>query len=109
MSKKHSGTEPHQHTTLREFLRWLYRRHKLRRQYARDSRRTFHHIQKWTVAVFLLLMTVTFTGAMIYTGLHGSAAQTVIPLAAPDQAAPIGNPALALDAVTCDVTVTIGT
>ena len=97
-------------TTLPEFLRWMYLRNKLRRRYSRDSIRAVSRVQKWTAACFLLLATLLLSFAMTYTRLHYTQTHTVIPLEQTrTQSQPIGNPALALDAVTYDVTVTIGT
>ena len=97
-----------QHTTLPEFIRWLYKRNKLRRQYSRDTVRSSVRIQKWTAVCFLVLMTVLLSEAMLYTKLHASLSQTEIPLIQSENTSPLGNPALAPDAVTSDVTVTIG-
>ena len=96
-------------TTFSEFVRWMYHRRKLRRQYARDTRRVSLKTQKRTAFCFLVLMTAILSFAMFYTRLHSDQTYTVYPLAPHAEAAPIGNPALALDEVTCDVTVTIGT
>lgn len=97
-----------QHTTFPEFIRWLYKRSKLRRHYTRDTIRTFSRIRNWSAVCFMILMTVLLSEAILYTRLHASQTQTEIPLIQSEQAAPVGNPALALDAVTSDVTVTIG-
>jgi len=111
MPQKPAHKQPQKkNTTLPEFLRWMYLRHKLRRRYSRDNVRSCRRTQKWTAACFLLLTTVLLSAAMSYTRLHYSRTETVIPLEHTEAPfAPIGNPALALDAVTCDVTVTIGT
>ena len=107
--KQPRGPQNKKSTTLPEFLRWLYLRQKHRRRYSRDSVRSERRMQKWCAVGFVLLMTIALIAAMTYTRLHYTLNPTVIPLPVQQHTAPIGNPALALDTVTYDVTVTIGT
>jgi len=107
--KQSRGPQKKKSTTLPEFLRWLYLRSKHRRRYSRDSVRAERRTQKWCAVGFVILMTAALTVAMTYTRLHYTQNPTVIHLPVQQQTAPIGNPALALDTVTYDVTVTIGT
>ena len=97
--KQPRGPQNKKSTTLPEFLRWLYLRQKHRRRYSRDSVRSERRMQKWCAVGFVLLMTIALTAAMTYTRLHYTLNPTVIPLPAQQHTAPIGNPALALEAV----------
>ncbi len=106
--KKPQRAQKNKSTTLPEFLRWLYLRSKLRRRYSRDSIHRERRAQRCYAAGFACLMAVLLSAGMTYTRLHFTADPTVIPLPAERISVPIGNPALALDAVTYDVTVTIG-
>jgi len=108
-AKQPQSPQKNKSTTLPEFLRWLYRRNKLRRRYSRDSYRCARRGQRWYAAVFALLMTVFLSAGMTYTRLHYDPNPVVVALPKQQLSAPIGNPALAMDAVTYDVTVTIGT
>ena len=96
-------------TTLPEFLRWLYLRSKLRRRYSRDNVRRTQKIQRWCAIGFALLMTVLLSGGMTYTRLYYASNPDIISLPSTTPSQPIGNPSLAQDALTYDVTVTIGT
>ncbi len=106
--KQPSKAQKPKSTTLPEFLRWLYLRNKLRRRYSRDSIRRERKMQRWYAAGFTLLMTAVLSCSMAYTRLHYDPNPVVIALPSQEQTAPIGNPSLALDEVTYDVTVTIG-
>lgn len=108
-ANKPKNTEKKQNTSFTEFVRWMYLRNKLRRRYSRDNVRAAQKRQRITAACFLLLLTLLLSVSMSYTHLHNTDNVTAVALPpAPNTQDIIGNPALDLDTVTCDVQVTIG-
>lgn len=94
--------------TFTELLRWLYRRHKLRRRYSADDQRVAVRRQYTAAAVFFLVLTLTLASVMTYLRLHYDTSHAVISLPAQEISAG-GNPMLSAEEVTCSVSVTIGT
>lgn len=98
-----------QNMSLKDFLRWMYRRSKLRRRYSGDIVWKAKRTQRITAVCFLALLTVVLSLSLTYTRLHFSLEQTEIPLAAAPTPTLVANPTLAPENVGTAVTVICGT
>ncbi len=109
MKKKNTGKPGQNNTSFAEFVRWMYRRSKLRRRYSRDDVTGARRRQYLCGVGFLVLLTVVIASSITYTRLHFSHEQTQIALPDPPLSPVIANPALTPDSIGADVTVILGT
>lgn len=109
MQKRHAEKQKQKSTSFVEFIRWMYRRSKLRRRYTRDDVIGAHRRQYLSGLCFCVLLTGVLAASITYTRLHFSHEETEIALPAVKGSQIITNPVLTPEALAADVSVIVGT